>query len=91
MSKTRKEISQFVEINYPDHKDKILLADGFDNCLIGFRSKGGNPVAVYDKWKMIKQLAKDLDTHDGEALEYFDYNIEGAYVGEFTPIYVDKI
>lgn len=91
MSKARKEISQFIEINYPDYKDKILLADGFDNCLIGFTSnQGGNPVAVYDKWKMIKQLAKDMNSHDGEALEYFDYNIEGAYVGEFTPIYVDR-
>ena len=86
-----KEIKTFIEINYPDYVDKILLADGFDNCLIGFTSnQGGNPVAVYDKWKMIKQLAKDMKSDDGEALEYFDYNIEGAYVGEFTPKYVDR-
>lgn len=86
-----KEIKTFIEINYPDYVDKILLADGFDNCLIGFTSnQGGNPVAVYDKWKMIKQLAKDMNSDDGEALEYFDYNIEGAYVGEFTPKYLDR-
>jgi hypothetical protein len=90
-SKAREEISQFIEINYPDFKDKILLADGFDNCLIGFVSNDkGNPVAVYDKWKMIKQLAKDLKSDDGEALEYFGFNIEGAYVGEFTPKYLDR-
>jgi hypothetical protein len=91
ISKAREEISQFIEINYPDFKDKILLADGFDNCLIGFISNDkGNPVAVYDKWKMIKQLGKDLKSDDGEALEYFDFNIESAYVGEFTPKYLDK-
>lgn len=24
-----------------------------------------------------------------EAIEYFDYNVSGAYVGEKTPIWVD--
>jgi len=91
ISKSRKEISQFIEINYPDFKDNILLADGFDNCLMGFVSNDqGNPVAVYDKWKMIKQLAKDLKSDDGEALEYFEFNVQGAYVGQFTPKYLDR-
>jgi len=39
---------------------------------------------------MIKQLAKDLKSDDGEALEYFDFNIASAYVGEYTPKYLDK-
>jgi hypothetical protein len=85
------DIRTFVEINYPDHKDQILLADGFDKCLIGFiDNEKGNPVAVYDKWKMIKQLAKDLNSDDGEALEYFDFNIGSAYLGEYTPKYLDS-
>jgi len=91
MSKARKSIKSFIDMNYPDYADKILLADGFDNCLIGFTSnQGGNPVAVYDKWKMIKQLAKDLNSDDGEALEYFDFNIGSAYLGEYTPKYLDS-
>jgi len=91
ISKARKEISQFIEINYPDFKDKILLADGFDNCLIGFiPNDNGNPVAVYDKSKMIKQLVREFKIDYFEAFEYFEFNIQGAYVGDFTPKYLER-
>jgi hypothetical protein len=26
-----------------------------------------------------------------EALEYFDYNVKGAYMGEKTPVWVDDM
>ena len=34
-----------------------------------------------------KELAVDYD----EAYEWLDYNTFGAYVGEYTPIYVDDL
>lgn len=48
---------------------------------------GGPPVAVLDVAKMVAQMEKDGMTHE-EALEYFEYNILGAYVGEETPVYL---
>lgn len=85
------DIKTFIDINYTEYKDDILLADGFDNCFIGImENEKGNPVAVYDKWAMIKQLAKDFKSDDGEALEYYEYNIAGAYLGDFTPKYLDR-
>lgn len=63
----------------------MITADGFDSCLIGKDSKDR---AIYDADAMIETLVvRDDMTHE-DAADYFWYNIDGAYVGEDTPIYV---
>ena len=42
----------------------------------------------YSKAERISELVKD-GMDEEEAVEYYDYNIVGAYMGEFTPIYID--
>lgn len=63
----------------------MITADGFDSCLIG---KDSNHRAVYDADAMIEVLMMrdDMDREDAE--DYFWFNIDGAYVGDDTPIYV---
>lgn len=80
---TREEIS---EIN-PD----ALLCDGFDEAIIGTAERINlGPVVAYDVDKMIDiMVERDGMTYE-EALEYFNFNILGAWVGEFTPIFVSK-
>jgi hypothetical protein len=46
------------------------------------------PVAVYSICKIIEELVKD-GMDEEEAIEYFDFNVDGAYMGEYTPIYID--
>jgi hypothetical protein len=43
-------------------------------------------VVVYDRDKILEQLRKELTPE--EAVEYFEFNILGAYVGEKTPIFL---
>lgn len=68
----------------------MLKADGFDHCILGIAEMWGRegPVIVYDAYEIVETL-KDRDgmTHE-EAIEFFDFNIAGAYVGEHTPIFV---
>jgi hypothetical protein len=70
---------------------EALFADGFEDALLGFASvftKG--PVAVYDRAKCVEILvARDKMTHE-EAEEFFSFNVEGAYVGEFTPAFLQR-
>jgi len=68
---------------FPD--DTFLFADGFDEAIIGVCTKTFR--IVYARSKCIDILSKDMSFDEAE--EYFDYNVEGSYVGEQTPIFVE--
>ena len=63
----------------------MITADGFDDCRIGKDSKDR---AVYDAEAMLDTLMIRDDMTREEAEDYFWYNIDGAHVGDMTPIYV---
>lgn len=63
-----------------------LKADGFDKAIIGVDIISER--IVYDKQKMIEILITEGMNID-DAIEYLEYNVFCAYVGEHTPIYVD--
>jgi hypothetical protein len=60
-----------------------LKADGFDDAIIGVDSRSMK--LIYSQKKIIDILVQDMTLDD--ALEYFNFNIEGAYMGEKTPIF----
>ena len=49
---------------------------------------GLGPVVAYDTEKIIEILVSRDEMSYEEAYEYFDFNIKGAWVGEFTPIFI---
>jgi hypothetical protein len=66
----------------------ILRADGLDAALIGICHQFGRPaVAAYDYDKVIEILMSQSMAHD-EAVEFFEFNIVGAWVGEYTPVFI---
>lgn len=70
-----------------------VLADGFEPAFVGLAMRFGweRPVAVYDREACIRVLVeRDGMTYEG-AVECFDYNTLGAWVGEQTPIFVTGI
>ena len=69
----------------------MLLADGFEDAVIGYIEAMREPMrVVYDREKCIQILMNE--EHGGldreEAEEHFAFNVEGAYVGEMTPVYM---
>ena len=99
MSKTKKtirsKITDFIELGYSDYSNKILLADGFDEAFIGVgENSEGNPVAVYSIEKCLDILEEQFKKEEdpiGDAIDFFEFNVKGSYVGEFTPMFVNTL
>ena len=64
----------------------ILVADGFDDCIIGLTFRDDGLVALYSIDRILKKLEQDMS--DIDALEFFEFNIDGAYMGVKTPKYI---
>ena len=73
-----------IEENYPD--SELLFADGFDDAIIGVAQQFNTMSVAYNRDKCIEILMKDMDQL--EAIEYFEFNVIGAYVGEHTPTFI---
>ena len=68
---------------YPE----ILLADGYEDAFMGLVQQfSKDPIAVYDTEKCIEILISKGMTRE-EAWEYFEFNTQGAWVGEATPVF----
>lgn len=70
------------------HNEDALLADGFDDAIIGVAERCGKPgLVVYDIAKCIDILVEGgMDR--GDAVEFFHFNTLGAWVGENTPLFL---
>lgn len=66
--------------------ENVLLADGFEEALIGIALQFNTSIAVYDRDKCIEILAREMSYE--EAVEYFEFNVQGAYAGPNTPAFL---
>ncbi len=82
----RKEIEEEFE-NY-----ELIFADGFDDSIIGVTQPSAannyTPQVLYDYYDCIDTLhIRDAMSWD-DAVEFFEYNTLGAYIGPNTPLFV---
>tara|TARA_R100001530_G_C4277323_1_gene144678 strand:- start:423 stop:647 length:225 start_codon:yes stop_codon:yes gene_type:complete len=66
----------------------MMKADGFDDAIIGVGRQFDKPdrlIYAYDKCLMILML--DQEFTEQEAIDWMEYNVVGAYVGDGTPIF----
>ena len=75
-------LDQLIE-TYSD--EDLLIADGFDGAIIGIDEKSMR--VIYSVKKCIEILVVDQLLTDEEAVEHFEFNVAGSYMGEKTPIW----
>jgi len=74
-----------------DINPEFLLMDGFDDCILGVVTHcGTDQFVIYDYDKVIAKNMSHGMTEE-EAVEYFQFNQECAYLGEYTPGFVVTI
>lgn len=67
--------------------NQTMLADGFEDAIIGLDTSNEVFRVIYDREKMINILMQRDEMSMEDAIEHLEYNVWGAYVGEGTPIY----
>ena len=73
---------------YPD--TELVFFERFDDAMIGVVTQfGAEPKVCYDYYRCIAILMGQGLDHEG-AVEWFDYNTIGSYVGPCTPVFLQK-
>lgn len=70
----------------------LLIGEGeeYDSAIIGIGYRcAQQPVILYDRVRLALCYVKEGMTHD-EAFEWIDVNVEGAWMGDKTPMVVDQ-
>jgi hypothetical protein len=86
--------------------EDVLYADGWEDCLVGHGnifhgSDGPKIVAIYDRDKMVKQMAQQITEQEQgrdqdlaedfdpylEADEYISFNVEGSFIQPGMPVF----
>ena len=72
---------------FPD--ETFMFVDGFDDAIIGLCERTN--CIIYSVQKIVQILMAKEGMEYIDAVEHFDFNIAGGYVGELTPIFCYEI
>ena len=83
--------SKFICLIGNPEDPELVAMDGFDDCVAGVVERSGSePIICYDKDAVLKTLVSRDGMTDEEALEFFNVNQLGAWVGDRTPCFLDS-
>lgn len=70
----------------------LVLANGLEAAFLGLiiRFNVLDPIACYDYDRVIQTFIEEGMTEE-EAIEHFEYNVIGAWVGERTPCFIRQM
>jgi hypothetical protein len=71
--------------------EDALLADGFDDALLGIGRQFTLQIAVYDYEKCVAILMERDGMSDEDAREFMEFNVVGAFVGQQAPIFLEQV
>lgn len=83
--------SKFTVEEVSEINPKALLADGFNDAILGMCVQfGQEPVVAYNYNECLEILKNRDGMSNSEATEYMDYNVVGSYMGINSPVFILK-
>jgi len=58
----------------------------YDKCIVGMTYDGSK--VIYDTHLVLQSLMEDQGMTNEEAVDWFEYNMLGSYLGDGTPIFM---
>ena len=74
-------------IEYYSDTQPVTFADGLDEAIIGFVPNSWQ--VVYSRTKVITVLQEREEMTEEEAIDWAEYNIFNAYIGDSTPVWAE--
>jgi len=71
----------------------IFLSEKYyDKCIVGIVEIFGRPpVVCYDKKLLLETMVEEGMENLEDALEHFEFNVLGSWMGELTPVFLTKV
>ena len=81
-----------MEIWAEEYPDLLFLEprEIYDKAIVGVVERINLTAFCYDTQEILDILNRDHDLTPEEALEHFEFNIRGSYVGEHSPVFLDR-
>jgi hypothetical protein len=89
----KKSVRDIIQEQYEDIDLLFMDPEEYDKAIIKVCdgiSINYNPKVAYDYNKVI-EVNMSMGMTNEEAVEYFDFNQGGAYLGENTPVFINKL
>ena len=93
--KKNKTLRSSMEIWEEEYPDLMMLEprEIYDKAIVGVVERINLTAFCYDTQKVLEIVEKRVygeGCSPEEALEHFEYNIRGSYVGEHSPVFLDR-
>jgi hypothetical protein len=73
-------------------EEGLIYANGFEDAIIGIGTQFNiTDLVCYNYDKCVEILMTRDGMKEEEAIEYMEYNVVGAYIGENTPIFIREL
>ncbi len=91
--KKNKTLRSSMEIWEEEYPDLMMLEprEIYDKAIVGVVERINLTAFCYDTQEILNILAEpEYRMNPEEALEHFEFNIRGSYVGEHSPVFLDR-